>query len=72
MLGLLQREAKDFLQGSMQIEGLSEADIQAQIEARNAAKVAKNYAESDRIRKALLADGIILEDTAAGTGWRRA
>jgi len=44
----------------------------AQIAARNAAKQAKNYAESDRIRKELLAAGIVLEDSAAGTNWRRA
>ena len=42
------------------------------IEARIAAKKAKNYAEADRIRKELLEAGIILEDSAAGTTWRRA
>jgi cysteinyl-tRNA synthetase len=42
------------------------------IEARNAAKQAKNYAEADRIRKELLAEGIMLEDSAQGTTWRRA
>jgi len=48
-----------------------EVYIAAQILARNAAKQAKNYAEADRIRKALLAEGIVLEDSAAGTNWRR-
>ena len=70
VLGLLQRDAKDFLQGGMAAEGLSEAQIQAQIAARIAAKQAKNYAESDRIRKELLAAGIVLEDSATGTTWR--
>jgi len=42
------------------------------IEARIAAKKAKNYAEADRIRKELLEAGIILEDSASGTTWRRA
>ncbi|MFZ5523791.1 MAG: cysteine--tRNA ligase [Pseudomonadota bacterium] len=42
------------------------------IEARSAAKQAKNYAEADRIRKELLAAGIVLEDSASGTTWRRA
>jgi cysteinyl-tRNA synthetase len=46
--------------------------INAQIEARIAAKQAKNYAEADRIRKELLAAGIVLEDSASGTTWRRA
>jgi cysteinyl-tRNA synthetase len=42
------------------------------IEARTAAKLAKNYAEADRIRKELLDAGIVLEDSASGTTWRRA
>jgi cysteinyl-tRNA synthetase len=72
VLGLLQRDAQEFLQGGVETEGLGEAKIQAQIAARNAAKQAKNYAESDRIRKELLAAGIVLEDSATGTSWRRA
>ena len=46
--------------------------IEHMIKARTTAKQAKNYAEADRIRKELLAAGIILEDSAAGTTWRRA
>ena len=37
-----------------------------------ASKKAKNFAEADRIRKELLEVGIVLEDTAQGTTWRRA
>ena len=70
-LGLLQRDATVFLQGSVEAEGLSEAQISEQIAARVAAKQTKNYAEADRIRKELLAAGIVLEDTPAGTTWRR-
>jgi cysteinyl-tRNA synthetase len=67
VLGLLERDPTVFLQGA----GSDDAVIVEQIAARNAAKLAKNYAEADRIRKALLADGIVLEDSAAGTNWRR-
>jgi cysteinyl-tRNA synthetase len=42
------------------------------IEVRIAAKKSKNFAEADRIRKELLAAGIVLEDSASGTTWRRA
>jgi cysteinyl-tRNA synthetase len=48
-----------------------DADVEQMIEARNAARKARNFAESDRIRDELLARGIILEDGAAGTRWRR-
>lgn len=71
VLGLLQRDPQEFLQGDAAEGGLDDAVIAAQILARNVAKLAKNYAEADRIRKALLANGIVLEDSAAGTNWRR-
>jgi cysteinyl-tRNA synthetase len=45
--------------------------IEKLIEARNAARRARNFAESDRIRDELLAKGILLEDTPGGTRWRR-
>ncbi len=71
VLGLLQRDPQQFLQGGAGEGGLSDAAINAQIEARIAAKKAKNFAEADRIRKELLDAGIVLEDSAAGTTWRR-
>ena len=71
VLGLLERDPIEFLQGGSIAQGSDEALIAAQIVARNEAKLAKNYAEADRIRKALLAGGIVLEDSAAGTSWRR-
>jgi cysteinyl-tRNA synthetase len=51
--------------------GYSPEKISQLISERNAARKAKNFAESDRIRDELLAAGIILEDGPAGTTWRR-
>ena len=45
--------------------------IEEKIAARAAAKKAKNYAEADRIRAELLAEGIVLTDTAQGTTWSK-
>jgi cysteinyl-tRNA synthetase len=72
ILGLLGSDPKTFLQGEADAaDGLSEADILAQIAARQAAKAAKDYAGADQIRKDLLAAGVVLEDSREGTTWRR-
>ena len=70
VLGLLQRDAQAFLQAGP-AQGLEEAEILRQIDARLAARKAKDYAEADRIRKALAEAGITLEDGPGGTTWRR-
>ena len=69
-LGLLQRDAQAFLQSGGG-EGLTDSDIQAKIDARLAARKAKDYAEADRIRKELADLGVVLEDAAGATSWRR-
>ena len=46
-------------------------EIEQLIEARRAARLSRHFAEADRIRKELDARGILLEDTAAGTRWKR-
>jgi cysteinyl-tRNA synthetase len=71
VLGLLQRPAVAFLQAAPE-SGLSNEAIEAQIAARIAAKKSRNFAESDRIRDELKAQGIVLEDGPGGTTWRRA
>jgi cysteinyl-tRNA synthetase len=48
-----------------------DAEIEALITARNDARKARNFAESDRLRDELVGRGILLEDTPAGTRWRR-
>ena len=45
--------------------------IEALLEERNQARASKDFAASDRIRDALTAAGVILEDGAGGTTWRR-
>ena len=71
VLGLLERDAKAFLQAPAAEGGLDPARIEALIEARVAARKSRNFAEADRIRKELTDAGIALEDTPQGTVWRR-
>lgn len=73
VLGLLQADPEVYLKGGDKgsSEGLSDDEINALIAARQQARAEKNWAESDRIRDQLQEAGIILEDGAEGTTWRR-
>ena len=87
ILGLLQGDPIAFLQGRVTGQGKLTSEsatvhgtgtvshtpesIEKLISARTAARNARNFAEADRIRKELLDAGIVLEDSAGVTTWRR-
>jgi cysteinyl-tRNA synthetase len=61
----------DVLRPSVKAGSLSDADIEARVAERTAAKKARDFGLSDRIRDGLLEQGIILEDTKSGVRWKR-
>ena len=67
VMGLLQKDPEVWFQG-----GADSVAIEQKIAARIAAKSAKDFKAADAIRNELTAMGIILEDSAQGTTWRRA
>jgi len=86
LLGILQQDAEDYLRaaaptgkdqeagpagGKTGLGAIDDENIAKLIAQREAARVARNWAEADRIRELLKGHGIILEDGPGGTLWRR-
>ena len=68
VLGVLQQHPATYLQAG---KGLDEVAILAFIDERHQAKQNKDFARADQIRKDLLANGVVLKDSAQGTTWER-
>lgn len=71
VLGLLEQTPEAWFQNPHLEEEFDSTAIESAIEERLQAKAAKNFAHADRIRQALLEQGILLEDSPSGTKWRR-
>jgi cysteinyl-tRNA synthetase len=72
ILGILQEDPESYLRGQISDDGLADSEIETLIQARIAARAAKDWAEADRIRSRLTEGGVVLEDGPTGTSWRRA
>tara|TARA_B110000503_G_scaffold20435_1_gene30694 strand:+ start:19150 stop:20538 length:1389 start_codon:yes stop_codon:yes gene_type:complete len=71
ILGLLQQDSEQWFTHARSSEDISKQDIDALVIQRQQAKENKDYAGADQIRQSLLDQGVILEDSRAGTQWRR-
>ena len=73
-LGLLSESPSVLLERmnakARQRAGLSPDEVEAAIEARNAARKRRDFKEADAIRERLRTQGIVLEDGPGGTSWR--
>ena len=71
ILGLLQNDPEQWFTQSRGDGEISAKEIEDLIEKRAQAKQNKDYAGADAIRKQLLDQGVVLEDSREGTQWRR-
>ena len=69
ILGCLQDEPQAFLQSD---SGIDAAEVEGLIAQRNQARADKDWGAADAARDALTALGVIIEDSANGTTWRKA
>jgi cysteinyl-tRNA synthetase len=73
LLGLLQTDPAAWFSGDVQdASQIDEAAIDALLKERERLRAARNFAAADGIRDELLRQGILIEDGAEGTRWRRA
>jgi cysteinyl-tRNA synthetase len=72
LLGLLQQPPQAWFHWAPADAALDVPVIEARIAARNAARKARNFGEADRIRDELASLGVVIEDSAQGTRWKRA
>jgi cysteinyl-tRNA synthetase len=70
IFGILQGDAESFLKAGGDDE-ISAEDVEALIAERIQAKADKNWGRADEIRDQLVEQGVVLEDSPAGTTWRR-
>lgn len=71
MIGLLEQSPEVFLQGGEGENDLSAEEVEALIAQRNQARKDRDFAEADRVRDVLAANGIVLKDSREGTSWYR-
>ncbi|MCB2109180.1 MAG: class I tRNA ligase family protein, partial [Rhodobacteraceae bacterium] len=72
ILGVLQQEPAAWLKSGTSGSKVDASEVERLIAARNAARKAKDFKEADRLRDAIAALGVVIEDRADGTHWRMA
>ncbi|MGE3333138.1 MAG: cysteine--tRNA ligase [Rhodospirillaceae bacterium] len=70
MMGVLQQKPSDWFAAAPKAKLVDVAEVEKLIAARNEARKTRNFAEADRVRAALDALGVLIEDRADGTKWR--
>jgi len=71
LMGLLQKDPEEWFTLARGAGDISKQDIEMLIAERQQAKDDKDYSGADQIRQSLLDQGVVLEDSRAGTQWRR-